>query len=806
MIWPFSRKNKRLSSQTTQSTSEKMARQRSGQEPTPVPSQTIGSRTDDRRAEPRTARKIRKNPATRAKTSSSPSPAPATSHEKPTGKGRAPSHSTRGTGAAHLYKQNHESYSSIGQDNFTVGNRPPTLRAQRSRHEANIPRRKSSKRKAEDIAREEKVRSMTSPIPIPIRPASHIGGTLHRDHRSGSREPHRHGNRPTSDVSLPLPRTLGDSMDTVTTSHSFKVSNLNVLTPRPTIKYAGNSRSSGPNHSRTSTRLEKRPAIAEEETNVKKRIDDLANDLDAGDIRQLLERDARRREKTKKVDPASLDRKLRKTEQQREDDSQRGRKGSRTQTRERKDMGEGQSTEKPATSIPRPADEVKPPPPEKDTAPSDKPLPQPRNDEPLKPPPKLRVLTTTSHLRATSPLDSRMSQTSASPSASPAPQARNRSSLTQMSGLARQSTPDIPEYPELDRRASGQSATQGNSWTTFFKRGSTRGKRSSMDRGRKPPSEFSNTSRESFARQPHPPPVVAAGPARTFRRSSGTPQRTRSKFREDLPEFPLSPPDSRVQSPEVTEGETKRASRGSEHASRHLSMHSQHSENPPMSQSLASVDSEGSWLSGRPLKRSSLPLSQSLKRSDASLGREIREQSENRDPREETDVADDEYFKRLTPEQYRRRSRSEKGKASSTAINFGGDSDNDNDVQELVQGDDDGLALTQHEVPRRHPTLVKQQGARPKSKQGLLNEYQAQDDEPTSPEEGESPDSPKPAIMRATSVDYGKKHARHFSTGSAKLLELRRSSTDSKRRSITEYSSRQPSPGLMMKDANQLEE
>ncbi len=30
------------------------------------------------------------------------------------------------------------------------------------------------------------------------------------------------------------------------------------------------------------------------------------------------------------------------------------------------------------------------------------------------------------------------------------------------------------------------------------------------------------------------------------------PQRTMSKFREDLPELPLSPPDSRVQSPETT--------------------------------------------------------------------------------------------------------------------------------------------------------------------------------------------------------------------------------------------------------------
>ncbi|KAL9111049.1 MAG: hypothetical protein Q9227_004482 [Pyrenula ochraceoflavens] len=780
-----------------------MARQQQlDKAPTPVQSQTGDPRTGDRRAESRTSRKISKNPATmHAKNSASPTPA--TFNEKPSGKDRVASHASHREGPRRLYKQNPASVSSIGQENFSVGSRPPTLRAQRSRNESNIVRRRSSKRKAEDIAREEKVRSMSSPVQIPKRPASHIG-SLPSDTRTTPKGSDQHRHRPGSEVSLSLPHSLTESM---AASHSFKVSNFNALTPRPTIKYAGNARSAGPNDSRASARFEKRPAIPEEETKGKKRIEELADDLDAGDIRQLLERDARRREKKSKVDPESLDKKLRRAERHRDEGSNRGRKATKAQNEERKGTDEMQGVEKTQTS------ESKPPVPEKDDTLPEKAAPQPTMDEPLEPPPNLKVLTESSRLRATSPLDTRMSQKSASPSASPNPQARNRTSLTQMSGLARQSTPDIPEYPDTGRRASNQSATQGNSWTTFFKRGSTRAKRSSVDRGRKPPSEFSNTSRESFARQP---PTQAPPPAnRTFRRSSGTPQRTRSKFREDLPEFPLSPPDSRVQSPEVVEADVKRMSRGSEHASRHLSMQSQHSENPPVSQSLASVDSEASWLSGRPVKRSSLPISQTMKRSDASLGREIREHSQNRDPREETDVADDEYFKRLTPEQNRRRSRSANRKASSAAINFGGDSDNENIDPEILQGNDDGPALTQHEVPRRQPTLVKQQGTRPKSKQGLLNEYHSQEDEATSPEEeeeeeeeeGEEGPSDSPtksaAIMRATSVDYGKKHARHFSTGSAKLLELRRSSTDSKRRSITEYSSRQPSPGLVMRDPNQ---
>lgn len=782
MVWPFGRKNRRhsrIEDAKAISTEENMSRTRADQAAsTKTHSQTLGSRTDNQKAR-RAGRKISKNPAS----SSAASPI-----VRPLEKSSARGRDSSPTAHSHLYQQNFASHSSIVQENFTVGERPPTLRAQRTRHDTTIPRRKSSKRKAEDVAREEKVRSMSQPIPIPKprRPASHTGGVLRKDPPLSHRF-----ERPASDASLSLQQSIASSLDPTMESHSFKVGSFGLLTPRPTIKYAASPLHTGPD-SRTSTRLDKRPAIPEEDASSKKRIDELADELDTGTLRQLMERDARRRERKKKIDRETLERKLRKAERQRETESQRGRK------QQVPDPGPAamEGVERTETSITRT------PPPERDIGVMESPPVNTEIEGPQRSAQRLRVSTSPGGLHAESPRSIRMSQASPSPSASPVLQAKNRGSYSQLSALGRESTPEIPEYLTSERRESGQSATQGGSWATFFKRGGTRAKRNSVDRGRRPPSEFSNTSRESFARQAPPPPVVP----RTFRRSSGTPQRTRSKFREDLPEFPISPPDSRVQSPEVqeTSRDSKRASGGTygthqdDRASRHLSIQSQLSESHPpaavLSQSLASVDSEASWLSGRPVKRSSLPLNHPLRQQQSEMQRNVHENQENRDPH---DVTEDEYFKRLTPGPERRQqSRSATRRASSTAIEFSADSDNESEFNLLSQHVEDEGG-TWHGTVKRQPTLVKQH-SRAKSREGLLNEFREQDQEATSAdEEGEtSPESDaKPAIMRATSVDYGKHHARRISAGSARLLNVSRASSESKRLSSTEPS-RAASPGI----------
>ena len=75
------------------------------------------------------------------------------------------------------------------------------------------------------------------------------------------------------------------------------------LSPRPTIKYDANPKQSRGKQPQRPKAIS-RPSIVEEEDADKKRIDDLADDLDAGGLRELMERDRRRRERKTKVDQA----------------------------------------------------------------------------------------------------------------------------------------------------------------------------------------------------------------------------------------------------------------------------------------------------------------------------------------------------------------------------------------------------------------------------------------------------------------------------------------------------------------------
>ena len=142
---------------------------------------------------------------------------------------------------------------------------------------------------------------MSSPIPIPKRPQSHTSGLLARESKKIPGGLNRKFERPTSEISLPLPESIHSSRSGTSEMHSFKISAFDALSPRPTIKYSGNLRGSvrgsslGP--SRTSTRKDKGQSIPEENFNSRERINDLADDLDAQALRELLARDQRRKEK-----------------------------------------------------------------------------------------------------------------------------------------------------------------------------------------------------------------------------------------------------------------------------------------------------------------------------------------------------------------------------------------------------------------------------------------------------------------------------------------------------------------------------
>lgn len=203
------------------------------------------------------------------------------------------------------YFQNPISTSSLQPEKFSATPIQPTLRAKRSANDTNMSRRKSSKRKAEDHAREREIKAMSSSVPaLPKRTVGHTGGLLAKDSKAVPGGLNRNFERPTSDVSIPLPESIHSAMSVASDQHGFKVSAFDALSPRPTIRYSGNPRqnngSGSLRPSRTSTRKEKQPAIPEETVQSKKRINELADDLDAGSLRDLMDRDRRRKEKSRK--------------------------------------------------------------------------------------------------------------------------------------------------------------------------------------------------------------------------------------------------------------------------------------------------------------------------------------------------------------------------------------------------------------------------------------------------------------------------------------------------------------------------
>lgn len=759
------------------------------------------------------------------------------------------------------YHQNTMSATSLQPEKFTVLRSPPTLNGKRSANDqGGIMRRKSSKRKADDHAREQEIKAMSSPIPISKRPASHNPGMLARDSRKIPGGLNRNLDRPISDVSLPMAESMQSALSVASDQQGFKVSAFDALSPRPTIRYSENPRSAatslGP--SRASTRKDKQPMILEEPMRSKKRVDDLADDMDAGSIRELMEREQRRLEKKRKSEHEKLQRRL-----QRRADKQRqrgGREGDITdgdtdqREREEEDIGLGIGG---ASTAPNLATTLQEPTREQAVKTPESWLKDPSREHLLVEDPfhDPVVGASTSHLEDPTPepedrddavLETakavRLSSASMSPPTSPTRHIQEPSNLSQFSELAPRDTPDIPEPLDPDHwRDSDTSARFSTSWRNIFRRSDTKAKRDSHDRGRVPPSEFSNTSKESFHRQ-MPPSAFTRIP----RARSGTPIRTQSRFKEDLPELPISPPDSRMQSPEFSRqsplpdipgsrgtdivgataasgkalSDIHPAFREEVALSRHASLRDRANspEGPPsgiLSQSLASVDSEGSWLTGRPVKRLSQP--QPLRESSGSLHEKLQELG-----RSDDDIAgtpeEEKYMGTLTPARDEAPPKIPERRRPYMGAAARGSSDSDDEF--VFHPAPAALAQEEgkwHGAVGKHPTIVSQgPGKRAKSREGLLNEYQNAEESGESSPSGDSPvnaENAYPSIQRATSVDVGKGHARHISAGSARLLNLPpRSSADMKRlsassgeRSPLSSPSAMPSPRLGYRQESEVE-
>lgn len=162
-------------------------------------------------------------------------------------------------------------------------------------------------------------------------------------------------------------------------------------------------------------------------------------------------------------------------------------------------------------------------------------------------------------------------------------------------------------------------------------------------------------------------------------------------------------------------------------------------------------------------------------------------------------MADDEYFRRLTPRPEEPRKSGETNtlgrKASSTlmALDTVVDPEEEQAVmaaQQEVSSSDDEIVRT---VPGRQRTIIHRQ-PRVKSTEGLLSFYTNEKplaSEPTTAQatEPHTPESPtsdtEPAmVQRAKSVELGKNHVRHLSAGSARLLDI----SKQKRSSVQSHS------------------
>lgn len=785
--------------------------------------------------------------------------------------------------------------------------RAPTLH---KRIAVDLNHRRSSKKRKEDSERLSELKAMTMSMPPPSsRPAT--TPDPFRADTVKSRGVKRIFTNHTLNMSLPHHESMHSSNSSDVEGHtSYILKGIDLFSPRPTIRYAEHPRhkyKSTPNVERAPIMSSRADEFDKEKS--RKRIEELADELNAHDLHELMDRDRRRRERKKQHDLEKAERRLarRAAKQAGTDKEAEALVGQPVDDQERRAL----ARESGALGIHTPIEDRPPLVPRRSSRRNSRrnsrrgsALSSTYSQELTE---KLQDLQDDQRASAQSPIDgfirseslpgteptspyderdeviiqtaqiARLSRANMSPPASPArhfhDHRREQSNVSQMKDLPpapilsgptplptsppsmlpkKEDTPPSEERKaESAYRRSSEtgSSFQHSSWKSWFKR-------TSKDRRSSTQSSFSNTTRESIIASQQsnpqataPPPVAYSTPVG---QNSGIPKRTMSRFREDLPELPISPPASRVQSPEVMPIPVARnLDPHRAHIGRELSdtpsglrrYDSPNSFNRPteqgsllryetpntermrdapspepvnlMSQSLASIDSEGSWLSGRPRadsKRSSAQRSSARssrqqgdysqipsRHSHGSLqARRYKDFSDQLDGGE--DIAEDEYYSRLTPDMYNRTANMEPSRISGNPMPSSDESDNER-MRTPISAGAAGKEGKWGDVSRK-PTIIRHV-QRTHSAQGVLNncdDASSDEDEhiltqeklderwkeqgpdyrprtpesPTKEDEDSQLDQASPEILeRATSIDYRKNHIRHISAGSARLLDLK---------------------------------
>ena len=396
-------------------------------------------------------------------------------------------------------------------------------------------------------------------------------------------------------------RNTGSSLTDITDTFAFKVNAFDLWTPRPAVQYTESLSTPvvdrSRNQSTASVQKDKQlttiPPRANNSNNNNNRVEDLADDLGAGALRELLERDHRRKERR------HIER-----SQERENRLKRlvaGREGQE----ERRDAAAGGQN----VLLPQALTTTDPPGQDSSGGGGDivreneHPESVPANDNNV------------DAVRAPPPQPTAEPRMSMSTTTSPPRSLQHRinsPSTSQVFSIAQGSTSASGRSIEAERKLSAeQSSKRMNALSSLIRRGSSRIKGGSR-RKRIPDQQASldfsyGSSRESFKvyAVPPPGPIPAAAAATKSSPINAQVNHSHSKFTEHFGDEPglLSPPDSRVQSPacnkadseegEEKEEEEEEAEEGDDGNEVHLS--------------LASVDSEGSWMSGEFLRRISQP-------------------------------------------------------------------------------------------------------------------------------------------------------------------------------------------------------
>ncbi|KAL2256916.1 hypothetical protein VTK26DRAFT_925 [Humicola hyalothermophila] len=570
--------------------------------------------------------------------------------------------------------------SGVGEVHDDVLRRVPTLHNKRDGD--HLPRKRTSKkRRRNGQEREAEIKAMCNFMPV--RPAAEdwtAGHPVRKETRKvktgfgagfGGADWDKY-NR-SSDISLPPPGSIDSGCSSDSDFVSYKVSALEVLAPRPTLRCVTHSRSGtfvcdGPvlfrRPSQQRTKLS--APIPEATLKAHKRVDDIADELSARDLRELMERDQRRRARKTQFDQKVLEQKIaRRAEKQRAAEAEAARQGRESPPNlergvlGREDVGLGIDPASAVVTSSRIRDRNDSPRQQSEAAEDDN-IEAPQDSGPPHPIEAFHRIDSIPSGNPEAALEPKERRGPAIANSEPKGSLRTR--------LSRSKSPQESESRtnQSGRKVSEDSNSKGPFWSSLFRWGN-KSRRSS-----KGPSSFSNTSRDSMQVIQTPVNPVPSAPRHL---SSGIPKRTMSRFREDLPELPVSPPASRMQSPEaeyMTESspapgkqavepmvlQPRHDTPASDRRSVEMMRQTPSSDEPgvspePQSMSLASIDSEGSWFSGRLSKKrkSSGILAHApglrLHRETPEPGNERLPQRDSR--HDDMDIIEDDYLSRLTP-------------------------------------------------------------------------------------------------------------------------------------------------------------